>query len=119
MPKKILIVEDSAQDRKIMKRNLNKGGYENLIFASSGEEGLLKARSEKPDLIILDINLPQASGVEVHMTLKNDPATKHIPVLFNTNLLKSGDPYEDMNKFLSKSSSTEDLIKAIKTMLGR
>jgi CheY-like chemotaxis protein len=115
--KKILIVEDNVQDRKIMKRNLNKNGYENLIFVSSGEEGITKARSEKPDLIILDINLPKISGVEVHMTLKNDPATKHIPILFNTNLLKSGDAYEDMNKFLSKSSSSEDLVKAIKAIL--
>ena len=112
-----MIVEDNAQDRKIMKRNLNKNGYDNLIFASSGEEGITKAGSEKPDLIILDINLPQISGVEVHMTLKNDPATKHIPVLFNTNLLKPGDAYEEKNRFLSKSSSTEDLIKAIKTIL--
>lgn len=118
MAKKILIVEDNAQDRKIIKRNLNKSGYEHLMFASSGEEGIAKARSEKPDLIILDITLPQISGVEVHMTLKNDPATRHIPVLFNTNLLKSGDAYEDMNRFLSKSSPSEDLVKAIKTMLG-
>ncbi|MDO8730857.1 MAG: response regulator [Candidatus Omnitrophota bacterium] len=119
MAKKILIVEDNVQDAKIIKRNLNKNGYEELIFASTGEEGLAKAKSEKPDMIILDINLPQMSGVQVHITLKNDPSTKHIPVLFITNLMKPGDDYEDPNKFLSKSAPLEDLIKAIKTTLER
>ncbi len=118
MAKKILIVEDNAQDRKIIMRNLIKHGYKNLILASTGEEGIVMANSEKPDLIILDINLPQMSGVGVHITLKNDPATHHIPILFNTKLLKAGEASYDWSRTLAKSSLSEDLVKAIKTILG-
>jgi len=115
---KILIIEDNAQDQKIMKLNLIKGGYKNLIFASTGEDGIVKAKSEKIDLIILDINLPQMNGVEVQMALKRDPTTRHIPILFTTNLLKKGELGDGMDKFLAKSSLQKDLIKSVKMLLG-
>lgn len=122
--KKILIVEDNAQDKKIIRLNLTKHGYKNLLFASTGEEGVAKAKSEKPDLIIVDINLPQMNGVEVNIALKNDPATRPIPVLFNTNLLNTSavdpgiEPFVSKGHFVAKSTLQKDLIKAIKTILG-
>lgn len=117
MAKKILIVEDNAQDRKIIRLHLMRLGYD-LVFASTGEEGIVKAKFEKPDLIILDINLPKMSGVEVHLTLKDYPATRHIPIIFNTKLLAAGDIGEGMERFIAKSSPMEDLGKTIHTILG-
>ena len=118
MAKKILIIEDDAQDRKIIKLNLIKHGYKDLIFASSGEEGVAKAESEKPDLIILDINMPQMSGVEVQRILRLDPATQRIPVIFMTNLLKKIDIGGGMNRFIAKSSLSKDLVKEVKMIFG-
>ena len=118
MKKKILIVEDNAQDRKIIMRNLVKHGYKNLIFAATGEEGIVMAKSKKPDLIILDINLPQMSGVQVHITLRLDPVTRRIPVIFNTKLLKIDEIDDGMNRFVFKSSSLENLVKEVDAILG-
>lgn len=118
MTKKILIVEDNLQDGKIIQRTLITHGYTNLITALTGEDGIVQAKSEHPDLIILDINLPQMSGVEVNMVLKSDPVTRDIPVLFNTGLLEVGETISGMNRFTSKSPRQEDLLKAVKTILG-
>ncbi len=71
MAKKILIVEDNAQDQKNIKLSLIKHGYENLIFTSTGEEAIAKARSEKPDLVIVDTKLPDMEGFEVCRQIKN------------------------------------------------
>ncbi len=70
MAKKILIVEDNAQDQKTIKLSLIKHGYENLIFASTGEEAIAKARSEKPDLVLVDTKLPDMEGFEVCRQIK-------------------------------------------------
>ncbi len=70
MAKKILIVEDEAQDQEIIKLSLIKHGYEDLIFASTGEEGIVKARSEKPDLVLVDTKLPDMEGFEVCRQIK-------------------------------------------------
>ena len=91
MGKKILIIDDSEQDQKIIKWILVKGGYEDLIFAGSGEEGVALARKEKPDLIITDLMMPKTSGAEVNNILKRDASTRNIPILFNTSLV---DPAE-------------------------
>ena len=62
---KILIIDDNEQDRKIIKRYVGKAGYENIVMAETGNEGVEKAESEKPDLIILDTVLPDTVGFEV------------------------------------------------------
>jgi len=70
MAKKILIVEDDAQDQKIIKLSLIKHGYEELIFTSTGEDAIAKARSEKPDLVLVDTKLPDMEGFEVCRQIK-------------------------------------------------
>lgn len=70
MAKKILIVEDNAQDQKIIELRLIKHGYKNLIFVSTGEEAIAKARSEKPDLVLVDTKLPDMEGFEVCRQIK-------------------------------------------------
>jgi two-component system cell cycle response regulator DivK len=79
MPK-ILLVEDNEMNRDMLSRRLQRRGYA-VIAAEDGEKGLLLARSEMPDLILMDISLPGMSGWEVTRILKADEATRNIPII--------------------------------------
>lgn len=81
--KKILIIDDEEAILKMY--GIALADYE-LIKAKSGTEGLQKAASEKPDLIYLDIIMPQLNGLDVLKRLKTDKETKEIPVILLTNL---------------------------------
>ena len=78
MEKKILIIDDNEQDRKIIKRCLEKAGYQEIVLAETGKDGAEKAESEKPDLIILDTMLPDMEGFEVCSRIKENQG-KNIP----------------------------------------
>jgi len=79
MPK-ILLVEDNEMNRDMLSRRLQRKGY-CVVAAHDGEQGLLLARSEMPDLILMDISLPLMGGLEVTRLLKGDEATRHIPII--------------------------------------
>ena len=79
MPK-ILLVEDQEMNRDMLSRRLKKRGYDVLI-AVDGAEGLEKARSEAPELILMDMSLPVIDGWEATRQLKADEATRGIPVV--------------------------------------
>lgn len=79
MPK-ILLVEDNEMNRDMLSRRLQRKGY-SVVTAHDGEQGLLLARSEMPDLILMDISLPVMGGLEVTRLLKSDEATRHIPII--------------------------------------
>jgi two-component system, cell cycle response regulator DivK len=79
MPK-ILLVEDQEMNRDMLSRRLKKRGYE-VSMAVDGAEGLAKARSEAPDLILMDMSLPVLDGWEATRQLKADDATRGIPVV--------------------------------------
>ena len=64
MAKKILIIDDTLSDCKIIQRYLNKEGYDNVITAENGEDGVALAASENPDLVIIDTNMPGIDGFE-------------------------------------------------------
>ena len=78
--KKILIVDDSATDSHVMGEMLRKNGF-TVVNASSGEEGIVKTKSEKPDLVLMDIVMPGMSGFEATRAISKDPETAHIPVI--------------------------------------
>jgi CheY-like chemotaxis protein len=77
---KILLVEDNEMNRDMLSRRLQRKGY-CVVTAEDGEKGLLLARSETPDLILMDISLPVMSGWEVTRLLKANEATRHIPII--------------------------------------
>ncbi|OLD71049.1 MAG: two-component system response regulator [Acidobacteria bacterium 13_1_40CM_2_56_11] len=79
MPK-ILLVEDNEMNRDMLSRRLQRKGY-SVVTADDGEKGLLLARSETPDLILMDISLPVMSGWEVTRLLKANESTRHIPII--------------------------------------
>jgi len=79
MPK-ILLVEDNEMNRDMLSRRLQRRGY-SVVAAHDGEQGLLMARSEMPDLILMDISLTLMDGLQVTSLLKSDDATRHIPII--------------------------------------
>jgi CheY-like chemotaxis protein len=77
---RILLVEDQEMNRDMLARRLKKRGYE-VSIAVDGAEGVERARSESPDLILMDLSLPVMDGWEATRTLKADEATQAIPVI--------------------------------------
>jgi two-component system cell cycle response regulator DivK len=89
MPR-ILLVEDHQEIWDFLSRRLKRRGYD-VVVAQDGQEGLDKARSEKPELMLLDMNLPVMDGWTVAQTLKADEATKEIRIIALTAHAMSGD----------------------------
>ncbi|MDA0189216.1 MAG: response regulator [Proteobacteria bacterium] len=81
--KKILVVDDSPTERHFMVDLLTRNGYQ-VITAESGEEGIAKAKSELPDLVLMDVVMPGLNGYQATRTLTRDEATKNIPVIVCT-----------------------------------
>jgi len=77
---KILVVDDSSTQRAIYRDILEMAGY-NVVDANNGKEGIVKARSESPDVILTDISMPEMGGIEMVRRLKNDDGTKYIPII--------------------------------------
>jgi CheY-like chemotaxis protein len=87
---KILLVEDNEMNRDMLSRRLIRSGYE-VVMAVEGEEGVALARSDTPDLVLMDMSLPVLDGWEATRILKSDPATREIPVIALTAHAMSGD----------------------------
>ncbi|MBZ5585102.1 MAG: response regulator [Acidobacteriia bacterium] len=87
---KILVVEDNELNRDMLTRRLARKGFE-AVVALDGRQGIAIARSERPDLILMDMSLPVLDGWEATRQLKSDSTTRHIPVIALTAHAMSGD----------------------------
>lgn len=90
MSKRILVVEDQEDNRQILRDLLGHSGYE-LTEAENGEDALAAVAKQRPDLILMDIQLPIMDGYEVTRRLKSDPSFKSIPIIVVTSYALSGD----------------------------
>lgn len=108
--KKILIVEDDEHISKVYEVKLQKEGF-STVFAVNGEEGVQKAQSEKPDLIILDLMLPKKDGFYLLEEIKKDPILAKVPVIVLSNLGQES----DKNRALGLGAS-EYLVKVDASM---
>lgn len=104
--KKILIVDDEADLVDIIRMRLNGEGYD-VVTAGDGQEGLDKARSSKPDLILLDVSMPKLSGEEVLEKLKEDKSTASIPVV----MLTAKSEVEDIVKYMTVGGAKDYVVK--------
>ena len=122
MPEKILIVEDNPQSMAVALMVLRPHGY-TLFEATDGEEALKVAVGERPDLIIMDIQLPGISGLEVARRLRHMPDFSHIPIIALTAYAMRGDEEKvieaGFNAYLSKPINTRELPKVVTEMLLR
>ena len=92
--REILIVDDEMDTRLVLEKGLTAEGY-SVITASSGNDAIVLAKSKHPDLIILDVLMPDMDGGEVTRILKNMPETKDIPVIFLTGMFPVRKKSED------------------------
>lgn len=90
MSSRILVVEDNADNRVLIMDVLDSMAYE-VIIATDGEEGIRKAHSERPDLILMDISLPQIDGLTATRRIKATPELRHIPIIALTAHAMVGD----------------------------
>jgi two-component system cell cycle response regulator DivK len=90
MSKRILIVEDTEDNRRIVRDLLTHAGFD-LIEAIDGADGIAKAEHHRPDLILMDIQLPGVDGYEATRRIKANPDLRHIPIIAVTSYALSGD----------------------------
>lgn len=121
MPKKILIAEDNPQNMKVVLMTLRPHGY-TLLQATDGEEALETALKEKPDLILMDIQLPKMSGLEITRKLREIPAFTHTPIIAVTAYAMKGDKEKAIeagcDAHLPKPINTRELPGLIAEMLS-
>ncbi len=113
---KILVVEDNEVNRDMMVRRLERRGY-SMVSAVDGQQGVDMARSEKPDLILMDMSLPVLDGWEATRQIKSDPGIKHIPVIGLTAHAMVGDRDQALkagcDDYATKPVEFEKLIELI------
>lgn len=119
---KILVVDDSPTVLEVVTAVLVQEGYE-VITASDGLEGLNKARSEKPDLIVLDVMLPKMQGYQVCRLLKFDENYKEIPILMYTSKDQEDNKITGLktgaDDYLIKPVEQERLVRLVKEHLEK
>jgi two-component system cell cycle response regulator DivK len=121
MAKTVLIVEDNELNMKLFHDLLEAHGYQ-TVGTRNGIEALDLARKHRPDLILMDIQLPEVSGLEVTKWLKDDQDLKHIPVVAVTAFAMKGDEERiregGCEAYLSKPISVSKFIETIRHFLG-
>ncbi|MEQ8745711.1 response regulator [Pyruvatibacter sp.] len=121
MSKRVLIVEDNELNMKLFHDLLDAHGYE-TIQTRDGMEALELARSERPDLILMDIQLPEVSGLEVTKWLKEDDSLRAIPVVAVTAFAMKGDEEKirqgGCEAYIAKPISVAQFMETVQRFLG-
>lgn len=114
--REILIVDDDFTTLKMLERLLIRAGY-SVIPLSRGKEAIRIAKERSPDLVILDIMMPDMDGGEVANILKSEPATKNIPIIFLSSLIKKNEEKSSSQRdgicLISKPFEREELLRQI------
>ncbi|MBU4304158.1 MAG: response regulator [Candidatus Omnitrophica bacterium] len=122
--RKILIIDDEAHFCALVKNNLQASGAFEVITANDGASGIVAARLQRPDLILLDAIMPTMHGMKVAAALKKDPQTTSIPIIFLTAIVTREEVgVEAMRNigaynYIAKPVITDDLIKCINKVLS-
>lgn len=118
--KTILHVEDNELNRKMIRRLLLNTSY-HLIEAPDGEAGMAMARAQRPDLILMDVQLPKISGIEATRALRAEPATAETPIIALTSFALGGDEQRAMqagaSAYLAKPYSPFNLLGLIRKLV--
>ncbi|MBN36810.1 MAG: two-component system response regulator [Rhodospirillaceae bacterium] len=121
MAKTVLIVEDNELNMKLFNDLLDANGS-SVLQAFNGESAFTLAKEHHPDLVIMDVQLPGASGLEVTQWLKAEDSTKDIPVVAVTALAMKGDEEEALSvgcdAYIAKPISVHQLLDTVKQFLG-
>ena len=120
MSKRVLVIEDQEDNRRIVRDLLASAGFE-TIEAVTGEEGVASAMAHRPDLILMDIDLPGLNGYEATRRIKGDPALRKIPIIAVTSYALSGDDAKAFeagcDAYVTKPFSPRALLAKIREYL--
>ena len=118
---KVLVVEDNEMNRDMLSRRLTRRGFQ-VIFAVDGQQGVDLARSERPDIILMDMSLPVIDGWEATRRVKSDDATRAVPVIGLTAHAMAGDREKAIqagcDDYDTKPVELERLIGKMERLLG-
>jgi len=120
MSKRILVVEDQEDNRQILRDLLGNAGYE-LIEAVDGEQALAEYAKQRPDLILMDIQLPILDGYETTRRIRHDPESKAIPIIAVTSYALAGDEAKALaagcTAYITKPFSPRALLAKVREYL--
>jgi two-component system cell cycle response regulator DivK len=120
MSKRILVIEDQEDNRRILRYLLGSAKYE-VVEATTGEEGVSLAEQERPDLILMDIQLPGLDGYEATRRIKGNAELRHIPIIVVTSYALSGDDVTAFaagcDAYVTKPFSPRQLLATIQQYL--
>jgi two-component system cell cycle response regulator DivK len=121
MSKCILVVEDQADNRRILRDMLSNAGYE-LVEAESGEEALTAVETHRPDLILMDIQLPVMDGYEATRRIRSNPDLKSVPIIAVTSYALAGDEAKALaagcSAYVTKPFSPRALLAKVQEHLA-
>lgn len=114
--KRILIVDDSPTERHVLNDLLTKSGYE-VVTSDNGEDAILKAKSLKPDLIVMDVVMPGLNGFQATRAISRDPETRTIPIILCTSKSQETDKIWGMRQgardYIVKPVNRDELLEKI------
>ncbi len=118
----ILIVDDSPTETHLMREMLEKNGF-SVISAENGAIGVQMARLNKPDLVLMDVVMPELNGFQATRQLSKDPTTAHIPIIIVTTKDQATDRLWGLKQgakdYLTKPLTEKALISTVKNLLGQ
>jgi len=118
---KILNIEDSEQDRKIFKRVLKDAGFEDIIFAERGEEGVEKVKNEKPDMVIIDTRLPGIDGFETCRQIRESCGPAAPKIIITTGFIDAVDAVKareaGADDYCVKTADLTPCVDAVKKLV--
>lgn len=122
MSGRILVVEDHPDNRRIMRDLFTSAGFE-VIEALTGLEGIRMAREYRPDVIVMDVQLPELDGLGATRIIKDDPDLRTIPLLIATSYALSGDEAKaheaGADAYIAKPFSPRNLLAMVRGLLSR
>lgn len=121
--RKVVCVEDEQEMIDLIRLILSRRGFE-VLGANGGVRGLELIRAEKPDIVLLDLMMPEMDGWQVYQQLKADPATEHIPVVVVTAKAQNIDKVlglhiAKVDDYISKPFSLQELVDRVEAVLAR
>ncbi len=115
--RKILIVDDSPTERHVLNDMLTKAGFE-VVASDNGEDAIQKARSVRPDLILMDVVMPGLNGFQATRAISRDPETRAIPIILCTSKSQETDKIWGMRQgardYIVKPVNADELMRKIK-----
>lgn len=121
MSKRILVIEDTENNRLILNDLLTNAGFE-VMEATDGEKGIAMAGESRPDLILMDIQLPKVDGYEATRRIKSNPDLKHIPIIAVTSYALSGDESKakaaGCDGYIAKPFSPRAILAKVRELLA-